>query len=60
MQVTPTKFTFVKLKSRRIFGEFIRFSGRTKPLLKFIKISNGESVPGILTLLLLRFGCRHN
>jgi hypothetical protein len=50
----------VKLKSRRIFGEFIRFSGRIKPLLKFIKISNGESVPGILTLLLLRFGCRHN
>jgi hypothetical protein len=25
MQVIPTKFTFVKLKSRRIFGEFIRF-----------------------------------
>jgi hypothetical protein len=25
MQVIPTKFTFVKLKSRMIFGEFIRF-----------------------------------
>jgi hypothetical protein len=25
MQVIPTKFTFVKFKSRRIFGEFIRF-----------------------------------
>jgi hypothetical protein len=25
MQVIPTKFTFAKLKSRMIFGEFIRF-----------------------------------
>jgi hypothetical protein len=25
IQVYPTKFTFVKVKSRRNFGEFIRF-----------------------------------
>jgi hypothetical protein len=25
IQVYPTKFTFVKIKSRRNFGEFIRF-----------------------------------
>jgi hypothetical protein len=25
MQVIPTEFTFVNLKSRGIFGEFIRF-----------------------------------
>jgi hypothetical protein len=25
MKLIPAKFTFVKLKSRKIFGEFIRF-----------------------------------
>jgi hypothetical protein len=34
-------------------GNLSDFSGRIKPLLKFIKDSNVESVPGFLTLLLL-------
>jgi hypothetical protein len=60
MQVRPTKFTFVKLKSRMILGNLSDFSRRIKPLYKFIKVSNGESVPVILTLILLRIGCQHN
>jgi hypothetical protein len=60
IQVIPTKFTFVKIKSRRNFGEFIRFSRMFKSLLKFIKDSNVESVLGFLTLILLRIGCQHN
>jgi hypothetical protein len=46
IQVYPTKFTFVKIKSRRNFGEFIRFFRRFESLLKFIKYSNIESVQG--------------
>jgi hypothetical protein len=58
--VIPTKFTFVKTKLRRIFGEFIRFFRRVKSLLKFIKDSNVESVSGFLSLILLGIGCQQN
>jgi hypothetical protein len=56
----PAKFTVVKIKIRRAFGEFIKFSRRVKSLLKFIKYSNVESVPGFLALILLGIGCHHN
>jgi hypothetical protein len=45
----PTKFTFVKTKSRGNFGELSYFSRRFEPLLKFIEDSNIESVPRILS-----------
>jgi hypothetical protein len=60
MQVVPIKFTFVKSNSRKNFREFTIFFGRFRPLLKFNKDSNVESVPGLLTLLLFGIGCRHN
>jgi hypothetical protein len=58
--VIPSKFTFVKIKSRKNFGEFTRFSGRFKSLLKFIKDSNVESDAGFLALFMLRIGCPYN
>jgi hypothetical protein len=48
MQVIPTKFTFVKTSQERILGNLPDFSGRFKPLLKFNKDSNVESVPRFL------------
>jgi hypothetical protein len=41
----------VNIKSRKNFGEFIRFSRRFEALLKFTKDSNVESGPGFLALL---------
>jgi hypothetical protein len=41
-------------------GNLSDFSRRIKPFFKFIKDSNGESVPRFLTLIVWRFGCQHN
>ncbi len=60
IQVSPTKFSFVKITSRRNFGEFIGFFRRFKSLLKFIKNSNIESVPRCLTLFLFGISSPHN
>jgi hypothetical protein len=41
-------------------GNLSDFFRRIKSLLKFIKNSNVESVPGFLALFLLGIGCQHN
>jgi hypothetical protein len=60
VQVYPSKFTFVKIKSRRNFREFIWYFQKVWIPLKFIKCSKNKSVPWFLTLFLLGIWSQHN
>jgi hypothetical protein len=56
----PTKFIFVKIKSRENLGEFLRFLENVWTPLKFIEDSNIEYVPRFLTLFILGIWSLHN
>jgi hypothetical protein len=53
IQVCLTKFTFVKIKPRENFGEFIRFSPEGLSPFKIHRRFKFEYVPGFLTWILL-------
>jgi hypothetical protein len=60
MQVIPTKFTFVKFKSRRIFGNLSDFPKGLNPLKNLRKDSKWSCSKKIITGIMLVIGSGTN